>query len=145
MQDEISLKNLNDLPLFKALGFEVTCMDETSVQIRLDEKNECYGGAYGVSGGIGINGSVICAALEAAIGLCGHSSLGGQPAGVIEFSAKILRIVRGGSPVIEATIDRKNHSLAFVSAKLINTTGTICATASGICCVAGKNKYASYK
>lgn len=140
MADEMALQNLNELPLFKALGFRIIFMDDTAVQLQLDEKNACYGGAYGVSRNVGINGSVICAALEAAIGLCGHSSLGGQPAGVIEFSVKILRIVRGGAPIIEATVDRKNHSIAFVTANLKSAGGAICASASGICCIAGKKR-----
>ncbi|KPB71903.1 Uncharacterized protein AC507_3765 [Pseudomonas syringae pv. maculicola] len=41
----------------------------------------------------GINGAVLCAALEAAIGLGGHAALGHTPAGVIELSVKLLRQV----------------------------------------------------
>ncbi|NOJ24169.1 PaaI family thioesterase [Vibrio coralliilyticus] len=135
---EMTVSSLNELPLFKALGFRIVHLDETSVVLHLDEENPCYRGGFGVLQNVGVNGSVICAALEAAIGVCGYASLGHQPAGVIEFSAKILRIVRGGSPFIKAQVDRKSASLAFVSATLESARGGVCAQASGICALPGQ-------
>lgn len=118
--------------LFQNLGLKVVTLSEDSVCLAIEGPHPSHGGAFGDFAQAGVNGAVICAALETAIGLCGHAALGHEPAGVIELSVKLLRLLRKLPCRITARIDRQAQGLAFVSAVLTNAQNTPCATASGI-------------
>jgi len=123
---------LDRSPLFQSLGLSVVTLSADSVCLAIAASRPTHGGAFGDLARPGINGAVLCAALETAIGLCGHAALGHTPAGVIELSVKLLRQVRHLPCHVTARLDRQAPGLAFVSAVLTNARGTPCATASGI-------------
>ncbi|QDX31005.1 PaaI family thioesterase [Dickeya poaceiphila] len=122
----------NDSVLFKTLGFSIIDIKDNSIVMTINDNNPCHEGGFGALTSIGINGAVISAALESAIGLCGFNTLGRKPAGVIEISVKILRIIRKKPCRIEAHVDIKNNHIAFISATLFSAHGSICATGAGI-------------
>lgn len=122
----------NDSALFRTLGFSIIEIKDDAIVMEINDDNPCHQGGFGVLTSIGMNGAVISAALESAIGLCGFNALGREPAGVIELSVKILRIIRKKPCRIEARIDNKNNNVAFVSATLISARGGVCATGTGI-------------
>ncbi|MEE3650592.1 MULTISPECIES: PaaI family thioesterase [unclassified Brenneria] len=126
------LSLFNASALFKSLGFSIVEINDDALIMEIADDNPCHQGGFGVLASTGINGAVVSAALESAIGLCGFRALGGQPAGVIELSVKLLRVIRKKPCRVEARIDNKNHHLAFVSATLYSARGGICATATGI-------------
>ncbi|AXW87065.1 oxidoreductase [Lonsdalea britannica] len=126
------LQVFNDSPLFKALGFRVIDCDEQHLVLEVGDNNPCHQGGFGTLKTVGINGAVISAALECAIGLCGFHSFGGRPAGVVELSVKMLRVIRKKPCRIDAVIDKKSRDIAFVSAVLYSAHGGKCATATGI-------------
>ena len=97
----------NESDLFKSLGFYITELNETSVTLEISGNNPCHRGGFGFLEETGINGAVISAALESAVGICGFSAFGGRPAGVIELSVKMLRVIRKKPCRVEAVIDRK--------------------------------------
>ncbi|BBG29151.1 PaaI family thioesterase [Zymobacter palmae] len=132
MTSDDVVKRFNHSALFERLGLHIYHLDDHSLRLHLNDDNPCHRGGFGVLEDIGINGSVISAAMEAAIGLCGLNALGGMPSGVIEFSMKLLRIVRHKPAWIEAQIDRKSQQLVFVSARLYSARDSVCATATGI-------------
>ncbi|MBB4132048.1 MULTISPECIES: PaaI family thioesterase [unclassified Xanthomonas] len=123
---------LDRSPLFQSLGLSVVTLSADSVCLAIAEPHPTHGGAFGDLTQPGINGAVLCAALEAAIGLCGHAALGHTPAGVIELSVKLLRQVRRLPCQVTARLERQAPGLAFASAVLTNARGTPCALASGI-------------
>ncbi|GLW36137.1 oxidoreductase [Pectobacterium actinidiae] len=128
--DLVSL--FNNSALFKSLGFNIIEIRDESIVMEINDDNPCHQGGFGVLTSLGINGAVISAALESAIGLCGFNALGREPAGVIELSVKILRVIRKKPCRIEARIDNRNNNVAFISATLTSARGGICATGSGI-------------
>ena len=140
MTPEEILRLFNESELFKNLGFSITELNENSLILEISDDNPCHRGGFGSLEGTGINGAVISAAMESAIGICGFSAFGGQPSGVIELSVKMLRVIRKKPCRVEAVIDRKNNNLAFVSATLNSASGGICAKATGIVAYVGKSK-----
>lgn len=132
METDHDLQRFNDSPLFNALGFRVTACDEQHLTLDIADDNPCHQGGFGILQALGINGAVISAALESAIGLCGFNAFGGRPTGVVELSVKILRVIRKKPCRIDAVIDKKSRDIAFVSAVLYSAQGGTCATATGI-------------
>ena len=130
----------NESQLFQNLGFCITALEENSLVLEISGSNACHRGGFGFLEDMGINGAVVSAAMESAMGICGFISFGGAPAGVIEMSVKMLRIVRKKPCRIEARIDRKSNSLCFVSAVLRSASGGVCATASGIVSTVSSSK-----
>ncbi|AIA69932.1 putative oxidoreductase [Pectobacterium atrosepticum SCRI1043] len=122
----------NNSALFKALGFNIIEINDDAIVMEINDDNPCHQGGFGVLTSLGINGAVISAALESAIGLCGFNALGREPAGVVELSVKILRVIRKKPCRVEARVDNKNNNVAFISATLISARGGICATGTGI-------------
>lgn len=84
----------NGSTLFQVLGFSIIEIKGDAIVMEINDNNPCHQGGFGVLTSLGMNGAVISAALESAIGLCGFNALGREPAGVIELSVKILRIIR---------------------------------------------------
>ncbi|MFP1909033.1 PaaI family thioesterase [Lonsdalea quercina] len=132
MNTDHYLQKFNNSPLFTALGFRVIACDELRLTLEIGDDNPCHQGGFGTLETVGINGAVISAALESAIGLCGFYAFGGRPAGVVELSVKMLRVIRKKPCRIDAVIDKKSRDIAFVSAVLYSARGGKCATATGI-------------
>nr|WP_113868950.1 PaaI family thioesterase [Brenneria salicis]NMN92948.1 acyl-coenzyme A thioesterase PaaI-like protein [Brenneria salicis ATCC 15712 = DSM 30166]RBP58617.1 acyl-coenzyme A thioesterase PaaI-like protein [Brenneria salicis ATCC 15712 = DSM 30166]RLM29368.1 oxidoreductase [Brenneria salicis ATCC 15712 = DSM 30166] len=122
----------NDSALFQALGFSIIEINDDVIVMEINDENPCHQGGFGILTSLGINGAVISAALESAIGLCGFNALGREPAGVVELSVKILRVIRKKPCRVEARVDNKNNNIAFISATLLSARGCICATGTGI-------------
>ncbi|RLM21853.1 oxidoreductase [Brenneria alni] len=124
--------NLNNSALFQALGFTIIEIKADAIVMEINDNNPCHEGGFGVLTSVGINGAVISAGLELAMGICGFNALGREPAALIELSVKILRVIRKKPCRIEARIDNRNKNIAFVSATLFSARGGICATGTGI-------------
>ncbi|MCC4597098.1 PaaI family thioesterase [Xanthomonas campestris pv. phormiicola] len=128
-----ALRNaLDRSPLFQSLGLRVRALAADGVCLGIDAECPTHAGAFGMPDRPGINGAVLCAALEAAIGLCGQACLGDAPAAVIELSVKLQRPVRTAPCRIAARPTRSGRGLAFVCAVLSDARDRPCATASGI-------------
>lgn len=140
MTAEKIARAFNESDLFKSLGFHISELNEDSLGLEISDNNPCHRGGFGFLEETGINGAVISAAMESAIGICGFNTFGGKPAGVVEISVKILRVIRKKPCRVKATVDRKNKNLAFISATLYSARGGICANATGIVVQIGDTK-----
>ncbi|PWC14024.1 PaaI family thioesterase [Brenneria corticis] len=138
MPKETIARNFNESALFKSLGFHMVAINENSVVMEISDDNPCHQGGFGILTDTGINGAVISAAMESAIGICGYYAFGCKPAGVIELSVKILRVIRKKPCRVEACVGKKNSGLAFISATLYSSRGGVCAQATGIVVTSGK-------
>ncbi|MEJ2416709.1 MAG: hypothetical protein P8Y45_07220 [Exilibacterium sp.] len=94
MQTPAIVNTFNESELFKQLGFSIVDLGENSLVLAIGDTNVSHSGGFGVLKTTGINGAVIAAAMESAIGICGYLAFEDGPAGVIELSQKILRIIR---------------------------------------------------
>lgn len=130
--DELEFKFNNSI-LFQNFNFSLKVKScGSSVDISILELSEIHRGAFGTDSKVGINGAVVSAGFEAAIGVMGLIGFQAQASGVIELSVKYLKILRTNGAIFRATITEKSRNLIFCSASLYDLKGVEVASASGI-------------
>ncbi|OCQ52016.1 hypothetical protein Ppb6_02810 [Photorhabdus australis subsp. thailandensis] len=127
-----SIEAFNHSPLFKTLGFTIVEWGVDFVDLRIQHGNPCHAGSFGKNTAVGINGAIVTAALESALGISGFIGFGCTPSGVVALDIKMMQIIRGQFSHVKARIDRKTRTMIFASAHLYSERGGLCATASGI-------------
>ncbi|CAQ84312.1 MULTISPECIES: PaaI family thioesterase [Photorhabdus] len=127
-----SIEAFNHSPLFKTLGFTIVEWGVDFVDLRIQHGNPCHAGSFGKNTAVGINGAIVTAALESAVGISGFIGFGCTPSGVVALDIKMMQIIRGQFSHVKARIDRKTRTMIFASAHLYSERGGLCAAASGI-------------
>ncbi len=123
---------MNGLASMRMMGARLDLEDPQVVRIGLAEVGEQHLGGLGTRA---INGAVIAGLFDLALGVAGTVQFGGQRAGTVELSIKLMR------PAFEAPIEvlsvalKRSPHLAFTEAELY-AEGRLCAVASGIVAVA---------
>jgi acyl-coenzyme A thioesterase PaaI-like protein len=123
---------MNGLASMRMIGARFDLADPQVVRIGLAEVAEHHLGGLGTRA---VNGAVIAGLFDAALGMAGTLQFGGQRAGTVELSIKLMR------PAFEAPIEvlaialKHSPHLAFTEAELY-AEGRLCAVASGIVAVA---------
>jgi len=123
---------MNGLASMQMMGARLDLADPAVVRIGLAEVGEQHLGGLGTRA---INGAVIAGLFDLALGVAGTVQFGGQRAGTVELSIKLMR------PAFEAPIEvlsvalKRSPHLAFTEAELY-AEGRLCAVASGIVAVA---------
>jgi acyl-coenzyme A thioesterase PaaI-like protein len=123
---------LNGLASMRLIGARILLEDRALVRLRLDEVAEHHQGGLGTRA---VNGAVIAGMFDAALGIAGTVHFGGQRAGTVELSIKLMR------PAVEAPLEvlaialKHSPHLAFTEAELY-AEDRLCAVASGIVAVA---------
>jgi acyl-coenzyme A thioesterase PaaI-like protein len=127
---------VNSLPAMRFIGATLDCADPALVALRLETVEKQHLGGLGTRA---VNGAVIAAMFDAALGFAGAIQLTGRRAGTVELSIKLMR------PVFEVPLEAyavcitRTPHLAFTEAGLFSH-GRLCATASGIVAVASRPK-----
>ena len=123
---------MNALASMRMMGARLDLADPEVIRIGLAEVGEHHLGGLGTRA---INGAVIAGLFDLALGVAGTVQFGGQRAGTVELSIKLMR------PAFEAPIEvlsvalKRSPHLAFTEAELY-AEGRLCAVASGIVAVA---------
>jgi len=123
---------MNALASMRMIGARFDLADPHVVRLGLAEVAEHHLGGLGSRA---INGAVIAGLFDAALGVAGTLQFGGQRAGTVELSIKLMR------PAFEAPIEvlsialKHSPHLAFTEAELY-AEGRLCAVASGIVALA---------
>ena len=127
---------MNGLASMRMMGARLELADPEVVRIGLAEVGEHHLGGLGTRA---INGAVIAGLFDLALGVAGTVQFGGQRAGTVELSIKLMR------PAFEAPIEvlavalKRSPHLAFTEAELY-ADGRLCAVASGIVAVASSQR-----
>jgi acyl-coenzyme A thioesterase PaaI-like protein len=123
---------MNGLASMRLIGARIDLEDPQVVRLGRAEVAEHHLGGLGTRA---VNGAVIAGLFDAALGMAGTLQFGGQRAGTVELSIKLLR------PAFEAPLEvlaialKHSPQLAFTEAELY-AEGRLCAVASGIVAVA---------
>ncbi len=129
-------ERLNSKPAMGLMGAHIDLSDPAVVRLVLPTVGEQHLGGLGTRA---VNGGVIAALMDAALGMAGTLALSGRRAGTVELSIKLMR------PAIEAPLEvlgvavKCTPHLVFVEAEL-HANGRFCATATGIVAVASHQK-----
>ncbi len=124
---------LNTMALLTHLGAELDLSDEQAVRIRLVRSLPAHAGGLG---GDAINGATLAAMADCGIAAAGVLLFRGRTCGTLQLSMDFMKPVRSAAPVLECRVLRRNHSLAFVEARLLGRNGALHFKASGIVSVA---------
>ena len=127
---------MNGLAATRMMGGHFDLGDAAVVRLRLATVAEHHLGGLDSRA---VNGAVIAAMFDAALGIAGTLQLAGHRAGTIELSIKLMR------PAFEAPLEvlaiavKRTPHLAFTEAEL-HAAGRLCAIATGIVAVASSPK-----
>lgn len=127
---------MNALPAMALMGATLNLEDPAVVRLTLSSVGAQHQGGLGTRA---VNGAVIAALFDAALGTAGTLQFPGQRAGTVELSIKLMR------PAFEAPLEvlgvavKRTAHLAFTEAEL-HAGGRLCASASGIVAVASTPK-----
>ena len=120
--------SFNSLPGMKAMGAMLDLSDERVVRVRLPEVRAEHQGGMGSAA---VNGAVIAAMFDAALGVAGVVQFPGRRAGTVELSVKFLRPTRGQPLDAWAVTLKKAEGLAFMEGELY-AQDRLCAVATGM-------------
>jgi len=127
---------MNGMPAMALMGAELNLEDPAIVRLTLASVGVQHQGGLGTRA---VNGAVIAALFDAALGFAGTLQFPGQRAGTVELSIKLMR------PAFEAPLEvlgaavRRTAHLVFTEAEL-HADGRLCASATGIVAVASSPK-----
>ena len=129
-------ERMNALPAMALMGGRLDLGDPSIVRLTLASVGAQHLGGLGTRA---VNGAVIAALFDAALGIAGTLQFPGQRAGTVELSIKLMRpAFEAPLEVLGAAVKRTQH-LAFTEAEL-HSDGRLCATATGIVAVASTPK-----
>jgi acyl-coenzyme A thioesterase PaaI-like protein len=129
-------QRMNAMPALTMMGVVLDLTDPAIVRFTLGSVQEHHMGGLNSRA---VNGAVIAAMFDAALGVAGSLQVPGQRAGTVELSIKLMR------PAMEAPLEaygiavKKTPHLVFTEAEL-HASGRLCATATGIVALASHPK-----
>lgn len=129
-------QNFNGWPAVQHFGMRLDLSHPVTARLMLDELHPYHlGGAGDASkgGGQAVNGAIIAAMFDGALGVAGVLQQLGRRAGTVDLSIKMFRPVTGPASAFGWAV-RRTGSLVFVEAVLLDDHGARCAQASGIVC-----------
>ena len=129
-------ERMNRMAAMGLMGARLDLGDPAVVRLTLPSVGEQHLGGLGTRA---VNGAVIAAMFDAALGMAGTLQFPGQRAGTVELSIKLMR------PAFEAPLEvlgvavKRTPHLVFTEAEL-HADGRVCASATGIVAVASNPK-----
>ncbi len=119
----------NRLPVMQHLGAYIDLADASMVRTVVP-KFEPY--HLGGMGGASMNGGMIAAMFDCALGVAGALQFPEQPAGTIDLSIEIVRPICSPRVVVYSRTTKKTRHVAFVEAIAFDGDDRYCASANGI-------------
>ena len=119
----------NDSATLKHFGVKVSFPDADTVEVAIDEVKPEQRGGLGTDA---INGGVLAAIFDLAIGCTPALVDPTRRSATVHLSVNFMRAVRGNRIVARAKIDRAGDMLLFASAQILDEKGVVCATCTGM-------------
>lgn len=110
-------------------GFQLRFPDVETVEVALDPILPQQRGGLGTDA---VNGGVLSAMFDLAIGCCGALYEPTRRSATVQLSIEFMRPVKGSQCRAVAKIDRKGDLLVFASARIVDENDVTCASATGI-------------
>lgn len=129
-------ERFNALPGMRLVGGAVDLADETCVAVRLPEIGPEHQGGLGTDA---VNGAVLAACFDVALGVAGVLQFPGRRAGTVELSMKFMRPAIGGAVTAYGIALKRADNIAFVESELF-CGGRFCARASGMVATATRGE-----
>lgn len=116
-------------PILGFLGLEIALRARERVIVSIPRvRPEQRGG----KGSDAVNGGVIAAMFDFAIGACAIITPPVRRNATVQLSIMFERAVRGDSARCEAVVERAAHKLLFASATVFDAAGNACSRATGV-------------
>lgn len=122
------LQRMNGADMLRHFGIQLDFPSETVVRARIDPVPDW---ARGGLQGSAVNGGVLSAMLDLALGMPGVTRAPDQPSGTMHLSLNFLRAVRTPRVDAEGWIERAGNGVIFTAARIVDADGVVCGTASG--------------
>ncbi|MBX7114133.1 MAG: PaaI family thioesterase [Myxococcaceae bacterium] len=110
-------------------GLRLEFPDVETVEVVLDPILPTQRGGLGTDA---VNGGVLAAIFDLAIGCCGALYEPTRRSATVQLSIEFMRPVKGAKCRALAKIDRKGDVLLFASSKILDENEVTCATATGL-------------
>jgi acyl-coenzyme A thioesterase PaaI-like protein len=128
-------ERFNALPGMRLVGGAVDLADPVCVAVRLPEIGPEHQGGLGTDA---VNGAVLAACFDVALGVAGVLQFPGRKAGTVELSMKFMRPAVGGTVTAYGIALKRADNIAFVESELF-CGGRFCARATGMVATAAHN------
>lgn len=119
----------NETAVLRWLGFRLIFPEGRRVVVELSDVKPGHRGGKGSNA---INGGVLAAMYDFAIGCCSVVSPPLRRSATTQLSMSFERAVRGDLARCEAAVDRATKNLLFVSARITDEQGNVCSRATGL-------------
>ena len=122
----------NTQPAVQHLGARVEFPSATVCRVILDPVEPFHRGGLGTEA---VNGTVIAALCDAAVGLVGHLQHPSRRVGTAQLSIQFLRPLLGDRVVAVGRTMRKGANLIFARCEVEDEKGEVCAVCDGVVAV----------
>ncbi len=121
--------SFNNSATLKNFGVKVSFPDADTVLCTIEEVRPEQRGGLGADA---INGGVLAAIFDLAIGCTPALVDPTRRSATVQLSINFMRAVRGSKLVARSKIDRAGDVLLFSSAQILDEKGVVCATCTGM-------------
>lgn len=124
----------NALPAMRHLGARVDFEDPSAVRVVIDRVEPHHRGGVGTDA---VNGAVIAALCDAAVGLVGHLQAPARRVGTAQLGVQFLTPLHGNRVVAVGRLVRAGRSLVFAHVEVEDEAGRVCTRCDGIVAIMG--------
>jgi len=122
--------SFNASATLKNFGVKLSFPDADTVEATIEEVRPEQRGGLGADA---INGGVLAAIFDLAIGCTPALVDPTRRSATVQLSINFMRAVRGSKLVARSKIDRAGDVLLFASAQIVDEKSVVCATCTGMC------------
>ena len=122
-------EHFNQSPILRSFGVRVSFPDGEKVVVELPEVRPEQRGGLGT---LAVNGGVLAALFDLAIGCSAALIDPTRRAATMQLSMSFERPVEGHSLWLEAVVDSAGRTTVYASARLYDETGQVCARCQGL-------------
>ncbi len=122
-------ETFNASATLKYFGVKLSFPDADTVEVVIDEIKPEQRGGLGTDA---INGGVLAAIFDLAIGCTPALIDPTRRSATVQLSINFMRAVRGQRLVARSKVDRAGDVLLFASAQILDDKGVVCATCTGM-------------
>ena len=123
---------ISQLPAMLQMAATADFTDPEAIRISIPRLEPYHRGGMGTEA---VNGAVIAALCDAAVGFAGTLRTLGKRAGTAQLSIQFLRPVHGASVTAVGRVVRAGPNLVFAAAEVVDEHGVVCARCDGIVAV----------
>jgi uncharacterized protein (TIGR00369 family) len=124
----------NTIPAMRHLGAHADLDDPEAVRIVIDRVEPHHRGGVGTDA---VNGAVIAALCDAAVGLVGHFQAPRSRVGTAQLGVQFLTPLHGDRVVAVGRLVRAGRNLVFARVEVEDGAGRVCARCDGIVAIVG--------